>query len=50
MTGAFALIADLFVCGAWIPQAELFLMRVHDTDAQLYLNHRPQEVLQTDEK
>ena len=40
------LIADLCVCGAWLPQAEaLFDIRVVDTDFQSYLCYAPIRVL-----
>ena len=40
------LIADLCVCGVWLPQAEvLFDIHVVDTDAQSYLHHAPSRVL-----
>ena len=40
------LIADLCVCGVWLPQAEaLFDIRVVDTDTQSYLHYTPGTVL-----
>ena len=40
------LIADLCVCGVWLPQAEaLSDIRVVDTDTQSYLYHAPSRVL-----
>ena len=48
--GADALIADLFVCGAWEPQTEaLFDIRVVDNDARSYRAHTPHDVLSTAE-
>jgi len=48
--GADALVADLFVCGAWEPQIEaLFDIRVVDTDARSYHAHNPHDVLSTAE-
>ena len=46
-----ALVADLSVCGVWIPQAEaLFDIQVVDTDAQSYRNHAPIDILSTAER
>ena len=43
--------ADLGVWGVWLTQSEaLFSIRVIDTDAQLYRNHSPKDVLRTAEK
>ena len=51
MSGTPAFIADLSVCGVWIPQADaLFDVRVVDTDAQSYRNRMPKEVVQAAEK
>ena len=45
-----ALVADLRVCGVWIPQAEaLFDIRVVDTDTQSYHDRTPMAVLSTSE-
>ena len=49
--GTHALIADMVICGVWIPQAEAFFdVHVIDTDAQSYCNRMPREVLKTAEK
>ena len=49
--GAPALIADMAICGMWMPQAETLLdVHVIDTDAQSYCNRMPREVLKTAKK
>ena len=47
-----SLLADLAVCGVWMPQVEaLFDIRVHvvDTDAKSYGNSAPFDVLTREE-
>ena len=40
------LVADLCVCGIWLPQAETLLdIRVIDTDAQSYLSQSPMSAI-----
>ena len=48
--GTPALIADLAICGRWLPQTEvLFDIRVIDTDTQSYSDHSLKEVLRAAE-
>ena len=45
-----ALVADLAICGVWLPQAKaLFDVSVIDTDAQSYSNRSPRDVIKTAE-
>uniref|UniRef100_A0A1X7U994 Uncharacterized protein n=1 Tax=Amphimedon queenslandica TaxID=400682 RepID=A0A1X7U994_AMPQE len=50
-TNSPALVADLSVCGVWMPQSEvLFDVRIIDTDARSYRNRSPPDVLSAAEE
>ena len=49
-SGSPTLVADVSVCGVWVPQSEaLFDIRIIDTDAWSYLDRPPLDVLSATE-